>query len=412
MSKQIKQLSDTQIRALKYSPDSPSSNILRDGEGLYIEISRTGAKTWRITFKNPNNNKENIYTIGKYPTISLSAARAEKQTIKELLRKGINPNQHKQKEKTDKQANLSNNFKLVAEEWLVNRQLEDKKDTEVLRRLNHDAYPQIGNQPISLLTTDEIYEKVFAPLLQRGAVQVAKKLKQNLHGIFEFARKNKKLISVNPIADIDLPSPQGTNHAAITEHNNFCKFIKDAWDYINRPAVNPVTAYGLQLSILIFQRPVEIRTLKWENYNKKDHTLLVKQAKSNNPNSIRNQLSIPLPHQAIEILKELYTLTGHTPYILHSSIGAEPYLSEGTINSAIHRLGYKGEQTAHGLRATARTILAEHLEITENYIEAQLGHSVNDTNGQAYNRTIFVTQRKDMLQKWADYIYEQKETIN
>jgi integrase len=67
-------------------------------------------------------------------------------------------------------------------------------------------------------------------------------------------------------------------------------------------------------------------------------------------------------------------------------------------------MGFKGEMTAHGFRAMARTILAERLGYPEQYIEQQLAHKVRDSNGRAYNRTTHLEQRREMLQSWADYL--------
>ncbi len=117
-------------------------------------------------------------------------------------------------------------------------------------------------------------------------------------------------------------------------------------------------------------------------------------------------MKIPLPTQAIEILDTIYKLTGHTEYVFYSPRGKEPFLSDGTVNCAIKRLGYKDEQTAHGLRATARTILEEELNYSPIWIERQLAHKVKDANGESYNRTKHVQNRKIMLQRWADYIDE------
>ena len=81
-------------------------------------------------------------------------------------------------------------------------------------------------------------------------------------------------------------------------------------------------------------------------------------------------------------------------------------MSENTINAALRRLGYdtQKEMTGHGFRATARTILDEHLRIDPSIIEAQLAHGVNDSLGRAYNRTEFLKLRQEMLQTWADYL--------
>lgn len=78
---------------------------------------------------------------------------------------------------------------------------------------------------------------------------------------------------------------------------------------------------------------------------------------------------------------------------------------ENTINVALRTMGWdKTEITAHGFRATARTILHETLNFSPDAIEAQLGHRVPDRLGPAYNRTKHQPERVKMMQAWVDYL--------
>lgn len=412
MPRTIKPLTDTQVRSLRYNPDTPSQNILRDGDNLYIEVSKTNKKTWKISYKHPITNKENIFTVGNYPYISLADARQKRIEVRKLLISGIDPNQDKKSRRNDLQANTANTFQKVAEEWLAHRKLEEKKDDEVIRRFNHDVYPVIAELPFPMLTVEFLQEKVFNPIIERKALTIATKVKRDLFGVFEYARKTKRLISFNPLADISTPTKPSKPHPAITDTQLLKAFINDSWNYIDIPRVNPVTAYCLRLSLLIFQRPIEIRSLKWENY--KEHYcesigkhLDYMPVKQKNSNSIHKNLIIPLTDVAITILEELKKLTGHTEYIFYTGQGKnQPYLSENTLGRAIKLLSngkYAGKHTAHGFRATARTILVEKTNQTPDVIEAQLAHKAKGANGESYNRAEFVEKRYEMLKEWEKY---------
>ena len=114
---------------------------------------------------------------------------------------------------------------------------------------------------------------------------------------------------------------------------------------------------------------------------------------------------IPLCRQAIEILKELQPITARSLYIFPSARGASRPLSENGVRTALRNIGYTNEQmTPHGFRAMARTLLDEVLEVPVEWIEQQLAHSVKDANGRAYNRTKHLKQRKEMMQRWGDYL--------
>jgi integrase len=114
---------------------------------------------------------------------------------------------------------------------------------------------------------------------------------------------------------------------------------------------------------------------------------------------------IPLSAQAITILKELQPLTGHGQYVFPSTRSFSRCMSDNTINAALRRMGYDSDTvTGHGFRASARTLLHEVLHVSPHVIEAQLAHRVPDTLGAAYNRTTHISDRRKMMQQWADYL--------
>jgi integrase len=114
---------------------------------------------------------------------------------------------------------------------------------------------------------------------------------------------------------------------------------------------------------------------------------------------------VPLSKQAIELLKELYPITGRGKYVFPSARGRSRALSENGVRTALRTIGYTNEQiTPHGFRAMARTILDEVLGFRVDWIEHQLAHAVKDPNGRAYNRTSHLEARAKMMQEWADYL--------
>jgi len=115
---------------------------------------------------------------------------------------------------------------------------------------------------------------------------------------------------------------------------------------------------------------------------------------------------VPLSRQAMEILDGLKPLTGRGEFVFESLTRRGRPISPEALNRALQTLGYdtRKEITAHGFRAIARTLLHEELGYPPEIIEHQLGHRVPDLLGEAYNRTKFLAKRKEMLQRWADYI--------
>jgi integrase len=114
---------------------------------------------------------------------------------------------------------------------------------------------------------------------------------------------------------------------------------------------------------------------------------------------------VPLSTQAVEILRTMHPLTGHGKYVFPSLLTGERCMSENTVNTSLRRMGYSKEvHTAHGFRAMARTIMDEVLNERVDLIEHQLAHAVKDANGRAYNRTAHLPARREMMQRWADYL--------
>lgn len=114
---------------------------------------------------------------------------------------------------------------------------------------------------------------------------------------------------------------------------------------------------------------------------------------------------VPLPKQAVAVLRELHAVTGGGPLVFRGERHHDRAMSENTVNAALRAMGFQQDEvTGHGFRATARTMLHERLGFDPHVIEAQLAHTVRDSLGRAYNRTEFIEQRRKMLQAWADYL--------
>jgi integrase len=171
----------------------------------------------------------------------------------------------------------------------------------------------------------------------------------------------------------------------------------------------PLTRAALLLSALLFQRPGNIRAMEWSwvDFDKAMLTIPAQAMKRKLHQKLNGRPHfVPLSAQAIEALLEAHALTGHGRYVFPSIRTGERPMSENTVNGALRRLGYTNdEMTAHGFRATARTVMAEQLHgISPDVIAAQLAHGKSGPLGAAYDRAEFMEKRKVMMQRWADYL--------
>jgi len=194
-----------------------------------------------------------------------------------------------------------------------------------------------------------------------------------------------------------LAKPQETHLASITDPKEVGMLLRVLDGYQGTPTVR----VALQLAPMLFVRPGELRQAEWKeiNLDKGEWHIPAEKMKMSAPHIV------PLCTQAVAILKEHQLLTGRGQYVFPSARSGKRPMSDNAVLAAFRRMGIeKSEMSGHGFRAMARTILDEVLEFRVDWIEHQLAHTVKDPNGRAYNRTTFLPERKEMMQRWADYL--------
>ena len=374
---------------------------LFDGGGLYLEVSPAGGKWWRLKYR--INGKEKRLSLGVYPDIGLKDARERRDEYRKLLANGIDPSEQRKATKTASQDRASNSFELIAREWLVkysNRWTEGHKH-RILRRLECDIFPWLGQTPISEITAPKLLSTIRR-IEQRGALESAHRILNSCGQIFRYAIATGRA-ERDPSSDLRgaLPPVKETHLAAITDPQKASQLLKAIDGYQGTFIVH----CALRLAPLFFVRPGELRTAQWADID------LEKAEWRYTASKTKTEHIVPLATQALSILQELQPLTGHGRYVFPSARTYDRPMSDNAVLSALRRLGIeKDEMTGHGFRAMARTILDEVLGVRVDYIEHQLAHAVRDPNGRAYNRTAHLPERRKMMQKWADYLDELKRS--
>ena len=166
-----------------------------------------------------------------------------------------------------------------------------------------------------------------------------------------------------------------------------------------------VTQAALKLAPLLFVRPGELRSARWAEIDLAAGEWRYVTSKTKTPHIV------PLSEQAVEVLTELQPLTRRSEYVFPGVRSASRPMSENTINAALRNLGFDGTTiVGHGFRAMARTVLDEVLGFRPDYIEHQLAHAVRDPLGRAYNRATHLPERRKMMQAWADYLDDLRES--
>lgn len=383
-------------RAIRSAKPKEKPYKLADERGLFLLVNPSGSKYWRLKFR--VDGKEKLLSFGTYPDVSLREARERRDEAKKLMAVGVDPAENRKAQKAARVEEVSNSFEVLCREWLIQRSdtVEPAQTAKTLARMEKDVFPWLGRRPIADITAPEILS-VLRRIDERGARYTAHRVRSEISRAFRYA------IATGRAQRDPCPDLKGAIQPVKTEHMPAITNPKEAGELMR--AIDGfrgtfVVKCALQLAPLLFVRPGELRKALWEDFDldKGEWRYLVSKTQTDH--------LVPLSTQAISILRELHPLTGHLRYVFP---GRDPQkaMSEAAINAALRRMGYdtQREITGHGFRAMARTILHEELHFKPEVIEHQLAHKVPDALGAAYNRTRFIKERREMMQKWADYLF-------
>ena len=396
-------LTDTFIKNLKWA-GAPAGEKHTDGQGLYLLVKATG-KYWRMNYRFAG--KQKTLAIGVYPAVTLAKARQRRDKARELLADGVDPSKAKQDEKQAQVVAAANTFELVAKEFLVTKAdaWTPMYSAKWLRGMTKDLFPYIGSLPLASITAPMLLD-ALRKCEKRGAIESAHTLRQTAGQVFRYGIQTGRCVS-SPAADLQgALKPVNTKHmAAILEPVKVGELMRSIASYTGQP----MTRVALVLSALLFQRPGNIRQMEWAwvNFDNAMLTIPSQDMKRRKHQKVNGRPHfVPLAPQALTALNEMQPLSGHGRYVFPSLLTGERPMSDNTVNSALRRMGYtNSEMTAHGFRATARTLMIERLPgVSADVIEAQLAHGKSGPLGSAYDRAEFMDQRRKMMVEWADYL--------
>jgi integrase len=390
-------LNDAFIKNSTKHSGKPSGDKYTDGGGMYLLVSVAG-KYWRMNYRFAGKRK--TLALGVYPAVSLADARKRRDKAREQLAKDIDPSAAKREDKQVKADLAANTFELVARTWLKKTAAKRKEVTQdrITTLLEHDVFPFIGCLPIHTIGPRDVLDKAVRKIEARGSIDTAHRAKQICGQIFRYAVA-VGLAERDITADLRgaLAEIPKAHFAAITEPKQAGDLMRSIFDYTGHSG----TVAALKLSPLVFVRPGELRTAEWIEIDLDAAEWRIPASKM----KMKVDHIVPLSAQAVEILRSVHPISGHGRYVFPSLRTGERPMSDNTINAALRGLGYsKDVHTAHGFRAMARTILDEVLGERVDFIEHQLAHTVKDPNGRAYNRTAHLPARREMMQRWADYL--------
>ena len=387
-------LADIQIRKIKLT-DKPQK--LSDGGGLFLLVTPQGGKFWRLAYR--FTGKQKTLSIGEYPYISIAEARKKREEAKEQLANGIDPSAAKIAAKMAEHGIAANSFEIIAREWHKTHMTSksEKHAKKTLNALEKDVFAWLGKLPITKIEAPDILT-ILRRIEQRGANDLAHNTKSIIGQVFRYAIATGRAVR-NPVPDLQgaLTPVTVKHHSAITDPVQIGALLRACEGYTGHFA----THCALRLSFLVMLRPGEIRKAEWSDIDLDRAEWRIPAVKM----KMKDEHIIPLSKQAIALFNEIKPLTGTGQFVFPSVRSHSRPMSENTINGALRRLGYTGdEMTAHGFRGMASTRLNEAHLFHPDAIERQLAHGEQNSVRAAYNRAQYLPERVKMMQWWADYL--------
>ena len=394
-------LTDTATRQAK-PQDKPYK--LADERGLFLLVQPSGSKLWR--FKYRYQGKEKLLALGKYPDVSLAAARKLRDAARERLAADEDPGAARKATRQAAKMAADNTFEATArawwEKWRANR-TEGTADG-ALRSLEIHAFPRIGAMPITGIGPVDVLE-LLRRIEAKGSTETLKRVRARIGEIFIYAIANG-IATSNPAEGL---------HKAVIPHTEQRRpalragELRDFFVRLEAVRISQPIKLAIRLLVLTFVRPGELRCAQWPEFDLDAGVWTVPAERDRSRGltgmKMREEHIVPLSRQAVALLRELQDHAGGRDLLFPNRNGQGRPISDGTINSALRAMGYQAhEVTGHGFRATATGALLE-LGFRPDIIDRQLAHRERKQVFAAYSHHAqFLPERTKMMQAWADYL--------
>lgn len=404
-------LTDTQCRTAK-PKDKPYK--LSDGKGLYLEIKPNGVKAWRYRFELREGDvaKESIFAIGDYTLapsgetqhegqarragrrFTLAEARDERIKARSLVKQGINPAHNRQLERIKRDQEIATTFEAVANEWLA---LKDWAEITKKRRLDMLArvvFPKIGSLPVKSITPAHILD-VLNTSAKKNGLTVAAEAKRTMSAVFELAVSTLRAES-DPVYPVRKALPANkTQHKRPLDSAEIGQLLRDVEGHGGRHET--ITAFRLMWLTLC--RPTEAVEARWDEFDLDAAVWRIPAERMKK----RKEHAMPLPTQAVEMLRVLHGLSGrHVHLFPHRDDRTKPMVS-ASFRQMLNVLGWSKKYSPHATRTTGSTRLNE-LGFSSDWIERQLAHTEPNAVRRTYNHAEYLGDRAKMMQQWADML--------
>lgn len=399
---------------------------LTDGGQLYLHVSASGGRTWRMNYQFGRNDQgkpiQKTLTIGSYPAISLKDAREARDLAKSMLAKGTEPKPNDLFQRAEPPEDIRPTFEAIGRDWhnLQKGRWSKVHSKDVLDNLESDVFPDLGHLPI-----DDIQAPAVLTLLQgianRGAVETAHRTRQRISAIFVYGIATGQARH-DPAASLSIAlprKPKSKPQPAVTTLAGLRQLLIDC----EAERCRAQTKLAMRLLALTAVRPNELHGARWAEFEDLDGEKPLWRIPAHRMKGDMDRKSetdgdhlVPLAPQAVDIIRAMAPLTGDLALMFPTDRHPHKPMSENTLRALLIRAGYYQRHVPHGFRSAFSTIMNERVERQwraagnsgvspdRAIIDLMLAHVSKDKVEGAYNRAAYMERRREIVCEWADLL--------
>lgn len=369
---------------------------LHDGDGLFLLVKTSGKKLWRFRYQRPGSSSRTNLSLGSYPALTLAAARQIRDQHLTTLAQGIDPQQQQEQASEQRQIELDSIFSTVAANWfqIKSRSVTEDYAKDIWRSLDKDVFPTIGSIPVQEIKARTIVE-ALEPIKARGALETVRRLVQRVNEIMIYA-VNTGLIDANPASGVGMAfeKPKKQNMPTLRPEE-LPKLMRS----LVMSNLSVPTRCLIEWQLLTLVRPSEASGARWAEIDLDAKLWTIPAARM----KAKREHIVPLSPQALDILEVMRPISNHREHVFPSRNDPKQPMNSQTANAALKRIGYGGKLVAHGLRSIASTTMNES-GLNADVIEAALAHSDKNEVRRAYNRSIYLDKRIELMNWWGAFV--------
>ncbi len=433
MSKPEKLSSEKEFKLLKPLSEDYSKGV-KGCKGLSMRVRPHGTKEWRFRYTHPVSGTRPSLTISQIEYCSLSVAIDIANELTRLLKNGISPDNaiktklvnlpsESNSKNTIANTTAPSTFSELADMWVEHRlagsRVYASTTVEYWHRNIKYLNEYFGDTAPASVNTQMIHTACEENQKERGN-KVGLHMRSYCESILKFG-KIRGWLKTNEATDtkgelLSVGAPR--NHPALLKKIEIGRLLYSI-EALKETRTNPNTIRLLLLLPHVFVRSIDMRSMRWADIDLEAKRWVFAPKKGVSNEKMVDTLIVPLSSHVLKELLLQKAITGSKEYVFASTGNTKnDFISRNVLNSALERCGFKGEQSPHGFRATAKTVAIEdpQMGFTENAIELQLGHKIKDTHGNAYNRVELLDERTVLMESLSNWLLsavdEYKQTID